>query len=45
MDTIIIAPKAKDTAIVDIPRHELGSTGERLRVVVVIGVAEHSAPH
>ena len=45
VDTITAASRAKDTAVVDILRHELDSIGERLRAVVVTDVAEHSAPH
>ena len=45
VDTITAASKAKDTAVVDILRHELDSIGERLRAVVVTDAAEHSAPH
>ena len=45
VDTITAASRAKDTAVVDILRHELDSIGERLRAVVVTDAAEHSAPH
>ena len=45
VDTITAASRAKDTAVVDILRHELDSMGERLRAVVVTDAAEHSAPH
>ena len=45
VDTITAASRAKDTAIVDILRHELDSIGDRLRAVVVTDAAEHSAPH
>lgn len=45
VDTITAASRAKDTAVVDILRHELDSIGDRLRAVVVTDAAEHSAPH
>mgnify|MGYP003087203131 FL=1 len=45
VDTITAASRAKDTAVVNILRHELDSIGERLRAVVVTDAAEHSAPH
>ena len=45
VDTITAASRAKDTAVVDILRHELDSIGERLRAVVVTDAAEHSATH
>ena len=45
VDTITAASRAKDTAVIDILRHELDSIGDRLRAVVVTDAAEHSAPH
>lgn len=45
VDTITAASRAKDTAVVEILRHELDSIGDRLRAVVVTDAAEHSAPH
>ena len=45
VDTITAVSRAKDTAVIDILRHELDSIGDRLRAVVVTDAAEHSAPH
>ena len=45
MDTITAASRAKDTAVIDILRHELDSIGERMRAVVVTDAAERSAHH
>ena len=45
VDVITAASRAKDTAVIDILRHELDSIGERLRAVVVTDAAERSAPH
>lgn len=45
VDTITAASRAKDTAVIDILRHELDSIGEHLRAVVVTDAAERSAPH
>ena len=45
VDTITAASRAKDTAVIDILRHELDSIGERMRAVVVTDAAERSAHH
>ena len=45
LDVITAASRAKDTAVVDILRHELDALGDRLRAVVVTDAAERSAPH
>ena len=45
LDVMTAASRAKDTAVIDILRHELDALGERLRAVVVTDAAERSAPH
>ncbi|WP_194949066.1 DEAD/DEAH box helicase family protein [Actinomyces trachealis] len=45
LDVMTAASRAKDTATIDILRHELDALGSRLRAVVVTDAAERSAPH
>lgn len=45
VDLITSSSLAKDTAVVDILRHELDALGPQLRAVVVTDAAERSAPH
>lgn len=45
VDLITSSSLAKDTAVIDVLRHELDALGSRLRAVVVTDAAERSAAH